>query len=311
MLDQINISVLKQDHNYGEIVVEPLPQGYGLTLGNALRRVLLTSLPGMAVTSVKITGVAHEYSSIEGVKEDVVQILLNLKRVRLSPETDKEIKTGDIKISLSEKGSKEVKAGDFKVIGPAKIANPELVVATLTSAKSKLDLEASVEYGSGYVPVEDRKAAGNGTIPLDAVYSPVMRVNYKVEATRVGQITNFDKLTIQVYTDGTITPEETIKSASRILGDYFGVLQGPYGVGASKKAPKNQSSSTKLANDAPIEELDLPTRVTNSLKTAGIETLGNLIETPREKIMALKNLGAKYFITIEEKLKEKGIAISE
>src|SRR3990167_9715579 len=150
MLEQINISVLKQEPHYGEIVIEPLPQGYGLTLGNSLRRVLLTSLPGMAVTSVKISGVSHEYTTIEGVKEDVVQLLLNFKKVRLVAESDK---TGEIKLALSEKGTKEIKAGDLKVSGPAKIANPDLILATLTSPKSKLELEATAETGVGYTPV--------------------------------------------------------------------------------------------------------------------------------------------------------------
>lgn len=304
MLDQVNITVQKKQPTYGEIIVEPLPQGYGLTLGNALRRILLTSLPGMAITAVKISGVSHEYSTAEGVKEDVVAILLNLKKVRFVLNTDQ---PEQMKISANLKGKKTVTAGDLVVAGPAKVANPDLEIATLTSPKSKFELDGTVEYGSGYMPVEDRKSAGIGMIPLDAVFTPVIRVNYRVEATRVGQITNFDKLTLQVYTDGTIDPDNAVQQASKILSDYFTFLQQPYGA-EGRQVAKAKVVTNKIAEDAPIEELDLPTRVTNSLKSAGIDTIGSLLEAPKEKILSLKNMGSKSYTTIEDKLKEKGLA---
>lgn len=307
MIDQVKITIPKQESTFGEVVIEPLPQGYGLTLGNALRRVLLTSLKGMAITAVKIAGVAHEYSTIEGVKEDVVEILLNLKKIRLSKE-DSDSK--EVKLTLSEKGSKEVKAKDLKVTGNAKIANPDLVIATLASAKTKFELEATAESGVGYLPVEDRRSSGIGIIPLDAVFSPVLRVNYKVEATRVGQITNFDKLTLQIYTDGSILPENALREAARILDEYFGLLQRPFGEDSQEVKTKISTHFVRgVSKEDLIEELDLPTRVTNSLKTAGIETIGSLLTTPPEKILSLKNLGAKSYSTIEEKLAEKGLSV--
>lgn len=305
MIDQVKIAVLKQGSNFGEVVVEPLPQGFGVTLGNALRRVLLTSLPGMAVTSVKIDGVAHEYSTIQGVKEDVVQILLNLKKIRLQPQT---VEGGSqIKAKLSEKGVKVVTAGDLEITGGARVTNPDQLIAALTSSKAKLELDLTAEGGVGYLPVEDRKSAGIGVIPLDAVFSPVIRVNYKVEATRVGQITNFDKLTLQVLTDGTILPEDAVRKAAKILSDYFDLLQGEYGAQRNKKEPRRVAPTVKISKEDQVEELELPTRVMNSLKSAGIETVGDLLGTPQDKILSLKNLGAKSFGIINERLEEKGL----
>ena len=307
MIDQVKITTPKRELTFGEIVMEPLPQGYGLTLGNALRRVLLTSLKGMAITSVKIAGVAHEYSTIEGIKETVVEILLNLKKVRLTRE-DSESK--EIKLTLSEKGVKEVKAKDLKITGNAQIANPDLVIATLTGPKAKFEFEATAESGVGYLPVEDRRSSGIGIIPLDAVFSPVLRVNYRVEATRVGQITNFDKLTMQIYTDGSILPENALREAAKTLSEYFGLLQQPFGEESHEVKSKTPASVvSKTSKEDTIEELDLPTRVTNSLRSAGIETIGALLNTPSEKILSLKNLGNKSFSIIEEKLAEKGLAV--
>lgn len=307
MIDQVKITIPKQESTFGEVVMEPLPQGYGLTLGNALRRALLTSLKGMAITSVKIAGVAHEYSTIEGIKEDVVEILLNLKKIRLTREDSQ---PQEIKLTLSEKGIKEVKAKDLKITGNAQIANPDLVIATLTATKAKLELEATAESGVGYLPVENRRSSGIGTIPLDAVFSPVLRVNYRVEATRVGQITNFDKLSMQIYTDGTVLPENALREAAKILSEYFGLLLGPFGEeGYEVKSKTPVSVVSKTSKEDPIEELDLPTRVTNSLKSAGIETIGTLLTTPSEKILSLKNLGTKSYSIIEEKLAEKGLGV--
>lgn len=307
MIDQIKITIPKQELTFGEVIMEPLPQGYGLTLGNALRRVLLTSLKGMAVTSVKIAGVAHEYSTLEGIKEDVVEILLNLKKIRLTREDSQ---PQEIKLTLSEKGIKEVKAKDLKITGNARIANPDLVIATLTAAKAKFELEATAESGVGYLPVEDRRSSGIGIIPLDAVFSPVLRVNYRVEATRVGQITNFDKLSMQIYTDGTILPENALREAAKILSEYFGLLLGPFGEeGYEVKSKTPVSVVSKTSKEDSIEELDLPTRVTNSLKSAGIETIGTLLTTSSEKILSLKNLGTKSYSIIEEKLAEKGLGV--
>ncbi|HEY4694688.1 MAG TPA: DNA-directed RNA polymerase subunit alpha [Candidatus Nanoarchaeia archaeon] len=299
MVDQIRITQEGSPQS-GSITVEPLPQGYGMTLGNALRRVLLSSLPGSAITQVKIPGVAHEYSTIKGVKEDVVEILLNLKRIRLQIEGDK-----PVKLTLEEKGPKEVKASDIKLPAGMKIANPAQLIATLSDNKTKLEIEMTAEKGVGYVPVEGRRGLGIGVIPLDANFTPILKVNYRVEATRVGQITNFDKLTFEIDTDGTVTPAEAVKEAAKILTDFFQVLF------EQKKPPKKEKEETqvrpKIEKTASVEELELSTRITNSLKNAGIETVNDLLEAPKEKLVKLKNMGAKSLSDIEEKLKEKGL----
>ena len=299
MIDKVRVtSSVKKD--VGTLVVEPLPQSYGVTLGNSLRRVLLTSLPGAAITQVKISGVNHEYSTIRGVKEDMVGIILNLKRVRLKIDSDK-----PVKLSLEAKGPKVIKAKDIEVPAGVKIANPEHYICSLADSKTKLSMDMKAENGFGYVPVENRKSLGVGTIPLDATFSPVTRVNYKVEATRVGQITNFDKLVLNVTTDGTITPQESVKQASQILSDYFYVLvqqKKPAKDEKTQKAPR-----PKIEKDALVEELELSTRITNSLRNAGIDTVEKLLKTPKEDLVKLKNMGAKSISDIEDKLKDKDL----
>jgi DNA-directed RNA polymerase subunit alpha len=298
MIELVKVSQAGNSHE-GSIIVEPLPQGYGLTLGNALRRVLLSSLEGAAITQVKIEGIKHEYSTIKGVKEDVVEILLNLKRVRLKIEGDK-----SVKLEIEAKGSGEVKARDIKVPSGVEIVSPEIHIATLSNAKSKLNIEMTAEKGVGFLPVESRRSLSIGTIPLDATFSPVLRVNYKVEPTRVGQMTNFDKLTIFVTTDGTLTPAEAVKRASKNLQDYFGLL-----VEQRKRPIKEKEARPlpKIDKEALVEELELSTRITNALRNAGIDTVGKLLETPKEDLVKLKNMGAKSISDIEERLKEKGL----
>lgn len=299
MVDQVKISHDGNNHE-GFIIIEPLPQGFGMTLGNALRRVLLSSLPGAAITQAKIAGISHEYSTIKGVKEDVVQILLNLKKIRLSIDGDK-----PVKLELDIKGPKEVKASDLELPAGVKISNPDQTIATLADNKTRLEIELTAEKGVGYVPVDDRRGFGIGIIPLDANFTPITKVNYKVEATRVGQITNFDKLTFEIITDGTITPAESVKKAAKILTDYFMVLV------EQKKAPKKEKEDAaikpKIDKAATIEELELSTRITNSLKNAGIETVEDLMNAPKEDLVKLKNMGAKSLSDIEEKLREKGL----
>ncbi|OGY26765.1 MAG: DNA-directed RNA polymerase subunit alpha [Candidatus Woykebacteria bacterium RBG_16_43_9] len=298
MLDLLKVSQVG-DKSEGSIVVEPLPQGYGLTLGNALRRVLISSLPGAAITQVKISGVKHEYSTIKGVKEDIVEILLNLKRVRLLIEGDK-----GMKLEIDAKGPGEVKAKDIKVPSGVKIENPDLHIASLTDSKTKLSIEMTAEKGEGFLPVESRRALGIGTIPLDASFSPVVKVNYKVEPTRVGQVTNFDKLTLFITTDGTVSPADSVKKASKILEDYFSLLV------EQRKQPlkeKELSVLPKIDKNALVEELELSTRITNALKNANIDTVARLLKSPKEELVKLKNMGAKSISDIEGKLKEKDL----
>jgi DNA-directed RNA polymerase subunit alpha len=298
MLDLVKVSQ-SGDSKQASIVVEPLPQGYGLTLGNSLRRVLLASLPGAAITQAKIDGIQHEYSTIKGAKEDVVEILLNLKKVRLTIEGDK-----SVKLELEAKGPGEIRAKDIEVPAGVKISNPDLYIVSLAE-KAKLSMEMIAEKGQGFLPVESRRSLGIGRIPLDATFSPVLRVNYKVEPIRVGQVTNFDKLTISITTDGTISPSEAVRDASKILQDYFAILV------EQRKQPirvqEPPALAAKISKSASVEELELSTRVTNALKNANIDTVEKLIETPKEELVKLKNMGAKSISDIEEKLKEKGL----
>ena len=299
MVDKVRVTS-ESKKGEGTLVIEPLPQSYGVTLGNSLRRVLLTSLPGAAITQVKITGVPHEYSTIRGVKEDVVELLLNLKKVRLKIESDK-----SVKLSLDVKGVKEVTAKDIEVPAGVEIANPDQYICSLSDNKTKLSIDIKAENGFGYVPVENRKSLGVGIIPLDATFSPVTKVNYKVEATRVGQITNFDKLILNITTDGTITPQDSVKQGAKILTDYFSVLveqKKPVKSDKTEKAPR-----PKIEKDATVEELELSTRITNSLRNAGVDTVEDLLKTPKEDLVKLKNMGAKSISDIEDKLKDKGL----
>ena len=298
MLDLIKVSQSGNSHE-GNITVEPLAQGYGLTLGNSLRRVLLASLPGAAITQVKISGTKHEYSTIKGVKEDVVEILMNLKRVRLKLVGDK-----SAKLEIDAKGPGEVKAKNIKTGSDVEIVNSDLHIASLADGKTKLNIEMTAEKGVGFLPVESRRSLGIGTIPLDANFSPVLKVNYKVEPTRVGQVTNFDKLTLFITTDDTLTPAEAVKQASKILEEHFKLLveqrKQPAKSGEPKKMPK-------IEKNALVEELELSTRITNALRNAGIDTVAKLIETPKEELVRLKNMGAKSISDIEERLKDKDL----
>lgn len=298
MLDLLQVNKKGNSHE-GTIVVEPLPQGYGLTLGNALRRVLLASLQGAAVTQVKISGVKHEYSTIKGVKEDVVEVLLNLKKLRLSVENDK-----SVKLEIDAKGPGEVKAKNIKAPSGVEIVNPDLHIASLADGKTKLEMELTAEKGAGFLPVESRRSLGIGTIPLDATFSPVSKVTYKVEPTRVGQMTNFDKLTLFITTDGTLTPADAVKQASKILEDYFSLLVEQREQPLKAKEPK---VVPKIDKNAMVEELELSTRITNALRNAGIDTVEKLLGTPKEELVKLKNMGAKSISDIEERLKEKDL----
>src|SRR3972149_11603681 len=251
----------KKEGNYAKIVVSPLEKGYGDTMGNALRRVLLTSLQGAAVTNVKIAGVKHQFSTLKGMKEDVVEFVLNLKKVRFSYSGEKTVKA-----TISVKGPGEVKAKDIKVPASVKVANPEFILSVLNKG-AKLEADMEISVGSGYSPSEDREERQIGRIPVDASFSPVTRVNYKVEETRVGRLTNYDKLTLEVWTDGTITPKEAVLTAAKILVSYFTQVVAP------KKAAKKEEVKTEdtlgAVGKLSVEEIGLPTRVANALIKAG------------------------------------------
>lgn len=301
---QIEIKELSQE--YGKFIVEPLQQGYGHTLGIALRRVLLTGLPGSAITTVKIAGIKHQFEPIKGVKEDGVDLLLNLKKVKVAYAGDK-----PTKLTLSIKRKGEVKASDIKTPGDVKISNPDFVIAHLADDKSKLEIEFQVETGFGYSPAEERKTNSIGVIPIDADFSPVKLVSYKIEETRVGRLTNYDKLTLEVWTDGSTSPEQAVKIASETLISYLNNLINP-----AKKAPVIDADSSKSRTDSKagklsIEELTLPTRIANALIGAGFENVADLISADKTNVAKIRNLGEKSVKVIEVALSEKGISWEE
>lgn len=284
--------------NYGKFVISPLEQGYGLTVGNSLRRVLLTSLPGIAVTSVKISGVKHQFSTLIGMKEDIVEFVLNLKKVRFSGKIDKSTKAV---IEVSKAG--EFTAADIKVSGGVKVANPDLVLGTLNKG-SKIEADLAVEMGSGYSPAEDRPTQTIGLIPVDASFSPVKRVSYKVEETRVGRLTNYDKLTLEIWGDGTISPKDALTESAKILMSYFAQIVNPKKVEKKAEAVKDELG---LIGKLSVEEIGLPTRVANALINAKFETVEQLAHAKKEDLVKVRNLGEKSLKIIAAALGTKGV----
>ncbi len=304
MLEPIlNVKEIKSDETYGEFVIEPLEPGYGHTLGNALRRVLLASIPGAAVTSIKISGVKHKFSTVPGLKENIVDLLLNIKglNIRLSGSRTSS------KLSLSARGDKKITAGDLERSEDVEVINKDHYLGSLGDAKAKIDMELSVEKGMGYSLSEERKSSTVGLISTDAIFTPVRRVNYDVTATRVGRQTNLDKLTLFIWTNGAISPRDALNEAGRILASYFSQIYNPTAVIAEGIV---KSSVSDGALKLTVDELDLPTRIYNSLRNGGIETIGQILETPRKELISMRNMGSKSIAIVEEKLKEKGIELN-
>lgn len=303
--DDFGLTVSEERETFGRFVIEPLARGYGQTLGNSLRRVLLSSLPGAAITEVRLAGALHQFSAIEGVKEDVIQITLNLKKVRLKLEAGE-----PVALKLLAKGKGEVRAGDIETPAGVEIANKDLVLATLTTAGAKLEAELLAEVGVGFAPSEEGGSSKVGVIALDAIFTPVLRVSYRVEPTRLGQIGNLDRLIIEFETDGTIRPREAFLAASEILMKYFYRLtQGEREV----EAPEVEIEKPKMSQEEeghPIEDLELPTRVTNSLKNGGIKTCGDLMKIVSEKgyeaLTEIPNVGQKSVEEVERKVARRG-----
>lgn len=289
-----HVDVLQEGGNEATFAIYPYYPGYGPTVGNALRRVLLSSLSGAAITHVKIDGVEHEFSAIEGVKEDMLSILLNLKRVRLTCTSDEPV---EIKIAAS--GDARVTAGDFKTPPSVTIANPDMTIATLTDAKAKLDLRCTVEQGRGYVPSEarEREERDIGTIALDAIFTPVQRVSYSVDNVRVGQATDYHKLTLTIATDGTISPRDALKQAASILRDHFAELAGDFETSLTGQRPVEivQASGEETAAEPEntLHLLQLPSRVHNALERIGITTVEQVMELTDEQIRDIPGLGEK------------------
>ena len=296
-----------EDASYGKYVVEPLERGYGMTLGNSLRRILLSSLPGYAATSVKIAGVQHEFSTIPGVSEDVTEIVLNVKQLILKLHTQ-EIKT----VYIDAVGPCEVTAADIKVDADVEILNPELHICTLGEGAT-FNMEITLSQGRGYVPADRNKTAQTviGVIPIDSIYSPVKKVNYSVEPTRVGDKTDFDKLTLEVWTNSTICAKDAVSLGAKILSDHLTVftnLSASVSAGSTVVEKSSDRPDTKLAMT--IDELDLSVRSFNCLKRANINTVADLISKTGEDMMKVRNMGKKSLDEVQKKLEMMGLALA-
>ena len=306
---RIEIQELSPDGSYGKFVVEPLERGYGTTLGNSLRRVLLSSMPGVAVTQVKIEGVQHEFSTVSGVKEDVTEIILNIKGLTAKIHGD-----GPKVVYIDAEGECNVTAGDIKADSEVEILNPNMHIATL-SAGAKLYMEITIDKGRGYVPAERNKQYLQpviGVIPVDSIYTPVLKVNYTVENTRVGQITDYDKLTLEVWTDGTISPTEAVSLGAKILNEHLNLFIGLCAEtqAAEIMVEKDDKSKEKVL-EMTIEELDLSVRSFNCLKRAGINTVEDLISKSEEDMMKVRNLGRKSLEEVINKLNTLGLSLKK
>jgi len=293
--------------DYGKFVVEPLERGYGITLGNSLRRVLLSSIPGAAITTVRIDGVLHEFSTLPGVVEEVTDIILNLKGVAIRMHSDE-----PQVFRLEAQGPREVRAGDIVATQDAEVVNPEHHIATLEEG-GRLRMEMTVERGFGYVPAERNKRPNQpiGIIPIDSIFTPVHRVNYQVEATRVGYITNYDRLILEVWTNGAVKAHEALSQAARILTQYLELFYdlGDGVVGAEGgRDPEGEERRNRLL-EMTIEELDLSQRAYNCLKRGGINTVGDLVSKPHHEIEKIRNLGKKSLEEVEEKLARLGLSL--
>jgi DNA-directed RNA polymerase subunit alpha len=293
---------------YGKFTAEPFERGFGITIGNSLRRILLSSLQGAAITSVKIDGVLHEFSTIPGVKEDVTEIILNLKEVRLKLHTE-----GPKTIRVKTEGPKTLKAGDIQTGDAVEILNPDHYIATL-SRDSKFSVEMTVKMGRGYIPAERNKEENQpiGTLPMDAIFSPIKKVNYTVTNARVGQITDYDKLTLEVWTDGSINPEEAVAHSAKILKDQLSIFitfeeeeetEMAYSAGEEVKESFNENLLRS------VDELELSVRSANCLKHANIKLIGDLVQKTEAEILATKNFGRKSLNEIKEILTEMGLSL--
>ena len=307
---KIDTASLSADGRYGKFVVEPRERGFGTTLGNSLRRVLLSSLPGVAVTSIKIDGVVHEFSTIEGVKEDVTEIVLNVKGItaKLYSDTPKTVR-------IEASGEGEVTAGSIQQDAEIEVLNPDWHIATLADG-AKLIMELVFDKGRGYVPAERNKQAAEqaslNALPVDSIYTPVLKVNYTVENTRVGQITDYDKLTLEVWTDGTISAKEAVSLAARIMTEHLNlfVTLSQEAMDAEIMVEKDDKGKEK-ALEMTIEELDLSVRSFNCLKRAGINTVEDLINKSEDEMMKVRNLGRKSLEEVMAKLDSLGFTLTK
>ena len=305
-IERPKIECVMSDDKYGKFVVEPLERGFGTTMGNSLRRVLLSSLPGVAVTSVKIDGVQHEFTTIEGVKEDVTEIILNLKNLSAKLYCDVP-KT----LTIHASGACEVTAGDFSLDSDVEIVNPELHIATLNE-KANLNMEVVLEKGRGYVLADKNKKPGLpiGTIATDSIFTPIKKVNFSVQNTRVGQVTDYDKLTLEIWTDGSIKPDEACSFAAKILSDHLTLfINLTDSVSSVEIMVEKEEDKKEKILEMPIEELDLSVRSFNCLKRANINTVEELVQKSEEDMMKVRNLGRKSLEEVAQKLAALGLSL--
>ncbi len=296
---ELNLEEEESEETFGRIVAEPLEAGFGVTIGNALRRTLLSALPGAAITAVRIEGVEHEFTTVPHVKEDVVEFLLNVKDIRIRALTDR-----PGKMYLEASGDGVVTAGQIEQTADYEIVNPEQHLATLEGARAKLSVEFTVEQGRGYVPAGTSDGLPIGVIPVDAIFSPVRRVNYRIEHTRVGQVTNFDRLVLEIWTDGTIQASDAVSRAAEILADQFTIFSR-LGRPEPTLVGRGLGSGSALPPDrynTPIEDLNLSVRAYNCLKRSGLMTVGAVLEKNEDELLALRNFGRKSYDELREKL---------
>jgi DNA-directed RNA polymerase subunit alpha len=309
-----HITATQSDENYASYDIEPLDAGYGMTLGNSLRRVLLASLTGAAVTSIKIDGVQHEFQDVPGVKEDVTDIVLNVKKLRMRSFSDR-----PVTMRVEVTGERTVTGADIQAPSTIEIVNPETHLCTVDDANSRFEMELVVESGKGYVPAETKEDQPIGQIPVDAIFTPVQRVNYTVEHTRVGQMTNFDKIILQIWTDGTITPDEALRQASHNLVEHFqriaeydvpGTIESSSRVLLDGEPVRPNGSADPIPQkiyDTPIEELDLSVRAYNCLKRSNITRVGQVLTMSRDDLLAVRNFGEKSLTELAERLQQRNM----
>ncbi len=301
------ITPVETEGNYASYDIEPLEAGYGRTLGNALRRVLLSSLPGSAITSIKIEGASHEFQDIPHVREDVTDIVLNVKKIRLRSHSDRPV---TMRIEVS--GERVITAADIQAPSTVEIVTPDVYICSLDDPDAHLDMELVVENGKGYVPAESKEGQAIGVIPVDAIFTPVEKVNYVVENTRVGQMTNYDKISLQIWTDGSIDPEDALHQAAQVLVQHFQMIADHHEtVPGEVETPTLPAGATTYpipsrVYDTPIEELDLSVRAFNCLKRSGITKVGQVLTMTQDDLLAVRNFGEKSLNELKDTLIVRG-----
>ncbi|MHB8619755.1 MAG: DNA-directed RNA polymerase subunit alpha [Chloroflexota bacterium] len=297
------IEAVEMEDRYGKYEIQPLESGYGITLGNALRRVLISSLPGAAVTSIKIDGIYHEFSDIPNVKEDVTEIILNTKKIRVKSFSDE-----PVMLRLDVSGQRDVTAADIYCPSDVEIVNPELHLATLDSRDAHLSMEFTVERGKGYVPSDQKAGLPIGVVPVDAIFTPIEKVVYNTEHTRVGQMINYDRLLLEIWTDGTTAPNDALQQASDILVRHFTLIsqynQEPE---EAEKTPISNFPIPSKLYDMPIEELDLSTRSYNCLKRSNITKVGQVLQMNEDDLLSVRNFGRKSLDELYDRLRVRGL----